>query len=302
MKIVALRTYSLSCDPIIDPLRAMGHEVIELTFHNPHAPKFPHETIPGIVGEADFAFSLGQNDDGGGHVPPVEVYAEASERRPLVHICCDGSEKVWWPQLETYRVGAPKMFHVNIDGVKDGFFNSTGWTTLCPLDPDPFLPHMVEWTKRPISVGFCGGFDTRGKGYHPRSDRLIDLFEKKLVHAVCRPFGPYDDFRGFMGTVKVGWNHAHSGDADHMQVKARVMETAFAGAVLMEPRESPTAQYFDFGLDYLSYETDEDIAAHKAWIEGGVDLSAMARRMRERACDLYSAQRFWPKVFKMVGL
>lgn len=298
MKIVALRTYSLSCDPIIEPLRRLGHDVPEFTFFQPGVP-FDHSALPGAIDAigADLVFMLGQNDDGGGHVPPVEVLAAISEKRPLVHICCDGSEVVWWPQLDRYKAEVPRMYHVNIDGVATGFFDGFGWTTLCPLDHATF--GVPSWNERPIAIGFCGGWGVK----HPRGEDVERLLGKGLIEATKRPFPTYQGFREFMGSCKAVYNHAHSGTADHMHVKARVLETAFAGAVLVEPAGSPTARYFDADEDYLVYKDDADVATWRKIMERpDAGFWRMADRFREKAIDLYSAERFWPKVFAMVGV
>jgi hypothetical protein len=300
VKILALRTYSLSCNPILDPLTRLGHEVHEVSYHNYNLDNSSvHHAIPGMIAEQDLVVMLGQHDDGKGQVPPVEILAEIAVRVPFIHICCDGSETVWWPQLDTYKAAAPKITHINIDGVDDGFFQFNGWTTLCPMDHIPWEKHLLSWYSRVRGIAFCGGWGV----HHPRGDDIDRLIGKKLVCAVKRPFEDYDGFRNFMGSHRAIYNHATTGTADHMHVKARVLETAFAGAVLLEPVDSPAARYFDYGDDFLTYHSDDDLASWgRILAREDCGLWRMADRFREKAIDLYSAERFWPKAFRLAGV
>ncbi len=302
MKILALRTYSLSCNPILDPLVRLGHEVHELTFQHEDCTPLNHAEILKLAVENDLVVMLGQHDDGRGYVPSVEILAETASRVPFIHICCDGSEKVWWGQLERYKRAAPTMCHVNIDGVATGFFTDYGWTTLCPLDHSSFEPYSAPWDIRPIALGFCGGHAVE-TGFHVRGDDVLRLIEKKLVHVVNRPFLEYAEYQQFMGNCRAVYNHAATGTGDHMHVKARVLETAYAGAVLVEPEGSPTASYFVPDEDYLVYGSDFDLVTWKRVIEHkDSGFWRMADRFREKAIDLYSAERFWPKAFAMAGV
>jgi hypothetical protein len=299
MKIWSLRTHSLSCDPIIEPLRRLGHNVREVCYFQPGVP-FDASTLPGMIADQppDAIVMLGQHDEHTGKVPPPGVLAELASRWPFIHICCDGSERVWWEQLYVYKAAAPSMVHVNIDGVADGFFAEHGWTTLCPLDHETFIPYAVPWDTRPISVGFCGGWGAEDDA-HPRAIDMHRLIKRGLVAAVKRPFPDYGGFQQFMGTCKAVYNHAATGTADHMHVKARVLEAAFAGALVLEPAESPAREYFGAGL--LPYADDEDIALWKEKVESGC-LGKLALEFREKAIGLYSAEQFWPKAFRIAGI
>lgn len=310
MRILALRTYSLSCDPILQPIARLGHDLVEVVFWSPNTECPSFSTLPAIVDDAkpDLVIMLGQHDNKVGNCPPASVLAAIARRRPFAHICCDGSERVWWPQLEEYALVAPEMVHVNIDGVAAGFFApqpgcvaTRRWTTLCPMDHEPWEKVVAAqpWHLRSITLGFCGGWGEK----HPRGPDIDRLVKGGLLKAALRPFYHYDHFRSFMCSFRAGYNHALTGTADHMHVKARVVETAFAGALLVEPEGSPTADWFDVGIDYLPYSSVDDLKIIHGWAtESDGWLLEKADRMRRKAIDRYSAQRFWPKLFELVGL
>lgn len=311
MRIVALRTYSLSCNPILDPIVRLGHEVIEIVFFSPAAEYPPYSSLPAIIDDhrPDLVVMLGQHDDKRGNCPPAAALAAIARQRPFVHICCDGSERVWWQQLDEYALAAPEMVHVNIDGTRDGFFledrpkrNGMGpvtWTTLCPVDHEPWQTpvDLYPWGHRPCRIGFCGGWGEK----HPRGPAIENLMKAGYLVAALRPFNRYEDFRSFMVKFRAGYNHAHTGTADHMHVKARVMETAFAGAVLIEPEGSPTANWFEAGHDYLTYNSIHDVERIYIRLADGLGEEE-AERMRRKAIDLYSAERFWPRLIELAGL
>jgi hypothetical protein len=312
MKILALRTFSLSCDPILQPIARLGHELTEIVYFDPGAIPAPHSSLPARVDSVnpDLVVMLGQADDRNGNCPPASVLAAISRRRPFVHICCDGSERVWWPQLDEYAVAAPEMVHVNIDGVRAGFFREdrpkrnghgpVAWTILCPMDQETWTKPVenAPWELRPVMLGFCGGWGEK----HPRGPDITRLMHQgdRILYAALRPFHRYEDFQNFMCRFRAGYNHALTGTADHMHVKARVIETAFAGAVLVEPKGSPTSEWFDPATDYLTYSSDADLARIFAEVTAR-QHHERAQSMRAKAIDLYSAQRFWPTVIELAG-
>jgi hypothetical protein len=298
MKIAVLRTYSLSCVPIYEPLRRFGHELREIVFFDPGIPARHSDQENEIDGfGADMVVMLGQNDDGGGHVPDVHTLDRISRKRPFVHICCDGSEKIWWPQLQHYKENAPEILHVNIDGVPVGFFESNGITTLCPIDDEPFQPR--PFLSRTQRLAFCGGWGI----LHPRGEIVEDLINRGVLHAIKRPFADYDQYRQFMCDTRIAWNQAFTGTADHMHVKARVIEAALAGALVLDNVEAPTWNYFDPGADYLTYNDLDDIVVKAAWVDANPEVAAaMAIRMRAKVRMHYAARPFWNKIFARIGM
>lgn len=299
MKVVVLRTYSLSCVPIFEPLRRLGHDVAEIVYCPEKGP-VSHAELPAIVDAAapDWALMIGQHDDGRTFVPPTPILAEIAAKRPTVHLCCDGSERVWWPQLQRYREQVPFALHVNIDGVRDGFFAEHGLTMLCPIDAFPFAARE-PLRARPVRVGFCGGWGDDGS--HSRGTAVADLLRRGApIHAVKRPFAADADYREFLISCRCVWNHAATGTDDHMHVKARVVETALAGSLLLEQEGSPTQKWFVPGEDYLTWRDADDVAAIAEFVEHTPDAAErIASRLTAKVTAGHAAAPFWRLVLEL---
>jgi Glycosyl transferases group 1 len=302
MKVVVLRTYSLSCVPIYEPLRALGHEIVEIVYCPEKGP-VSHAELPSMIDAAapDWTLMIGQHDDGLTFVPPPHILAEIAGKRPTVHLCCDGSERVWWPQLESYRECVPFALHVNIDGVRTGFFAEHGLTTLCPIDATPFAARRPLMS-RAVRVGFCGGWGDDGT--HSRGSAVAELLRRGVpVHAVKRPFVDYADYRQFLMTCRCVWNHAATGTDDHMHVKARVVEAALAGALLLEQDGSPAQDWFVPGEDYLTWRDADDVAAVARFVENSPNQAdRIASRLTAKVVARHAAAPFWRQVLAQAGI
>jgi hypothetical protein len=296
-RVAVLRTYSASCDPIVGPLGRCVR-VMSLPYCSERGLLQDRQSLCGVVHEfrPNLIVVLGNHDDGKSNLAlPVATLSALSVIAPMVHICCDGSEAVWWPQLEEYSRNFEAL-HINIDGVRAGFFAGHSaidrWTTLCPIDEASFPSPPPLLRDRPIRLGFCGGW---GAG-HPRGDDIEKLVALNAVAAVKRPFEEYGSYVDFLTRCRAVFNHAHSGTADHMHVKARVVETALAGAVLVEPFASPTHLYFERDVDYLSYTDLSDMTGK---CENLIlpKAIAMASNLRKKVLAEHTAEKFWKRIF-----
>ncbi len=294
MRVVILRTWSTSCDPICQSLQPIGVETVEIVYN---LQDIDLTVLPTIIAchNPDWVLMIGQCESGGDILPSLDTLKEIGARYPFVHLCCDGSEEDWYPQLDRYITQGNFALNVNIDGVALGPIAQGGWTTLCPIDPTPFQP--LPWLDRSIQLGFCGGW---GPG-HPRMAAVEDLIHRGLVNAVKRPFDDYKGYRDFLCYCKAVWNNALTGSAVRRHVKARVVETAYAGAVLVEEEESPTRNWFLPGEDYVAYTNTVDIENALDWMTSEPRAAqAMAARMNKKAVELYSAKPFWAEVLKRI--
>ena len=304
MRVLVLRSTSTSCEPIFRPLEAMGQviDVIDYQAAGPNYAGFAEylRNCTKLTGEPDVAVMIGMHDDPRNIqlVPPVDVLAEVTKFWPTVHICCDGSEIVWWPQLQAYYDRCSFALQVNIDGVKAGPVGERGLTTLCPIDPDAFLYGFSPWMERDITIGFCGGFGND----HPRGDCVSHLQRVGVpIEFLLRPFVEYAEYRSYLKRCKCVWNHAASGTGDHLHVKARTIEAAFAGAVLLEQAGSPLEQYFTAGKEFLTWHNEHGIrAAHEWLITYPEKAQEMAAGLRAGMIAQHSAQAFWDKVFERI--
>src|ERR1700693_772920 len=108
MRITVLRTHTSNCPAIYEPLSALGHEVSVIIYDlmtlealRDHLVWMVDETRP------DWVLMIGFHR--GSHVTPLsapipstEVLAKIGSRHPLVHLCCDGAEVVWWPEIQGF--------------------------------------------------------------------------------------------------------------------------------------------------------------------------------------------------------
>src|SRR4029077_8191617 len=93
--------------------------------------------------------------------PPVDVLTEIGRRHPLVHLCCDGAEPVWWPLLTQYYANKTFALQLTIDGTHAGPIGDQGLIALCPIDPSSFP--VKSWASRAVELGFGGGVYQRGR-------------------------------------------------------------------------------------------------------------------------------------------
>ena len=298
MRVLILRTWSTSCDPICQSLRSVGADTEEISYN---LREIDQAGLPAFVASRnpDWVLFIGTSDHGGEIVPSRDALRLIASERPLVHLCCDGSEEDWYPQLDWYVAHGGFALSVNIDGVALGPMAHGGrcWTTLCPIDPAPFRP--LPWGERSVPLGFCGGW---GPG-HPRKDIVEDLAGRGLLTAVKRPFTNYAGYRDFLCSCRGVWNSALTGSAVRRHVKARVVEAGLAGAILFEEEAAPTRDYFTPGEDYLQWGSVDDVVRGLEWMrESPESARAMAARMRSRVISQYAAKPFWNEGFRRAGL
>jgi hypothetical protein len=294
-RVVVLRTFTSSCVPIFSPLRRLGHEVSEITYD---LRGVDFGALPARVAELrpDWVLLMGCADDQPtALVPTVDVLSDIGRVFPLVHLCCDGSEPVWWPQLERYRDSGAFALQINVDGVRVGPIAEDGITCLCPIDPaslpDPPRPHA----ERTVRLGFCGS----SGGDHPRTRALESIMDVLTIRP--RDHDSPAGYLDFLSSCRCAWNHAATGTGDRSHVKARVIEAALAGALVLETAGSPTRRWFAPGEDYLEYNSADEVREHLAWADvRPEEAEAMALRMRRKIVESHSPALLWDEVIRKI--
>lgn len=323
MRVTVLRTFSSNCVDTYEPLRTMGHEISTIVYdlvnvHDAtdkenlkksldgtayfimHPDQF--EQLPELVNvtNPDLVLMIGCCDSGGlALVPSASTLAKIGQRHPFVHLCFDGSETVWWRQLCDYYDHNSFALQINIDGVKVGPIGERGWTVLTPIDLAGFPNPPRVWGDRSYRLGFCGGWG----GAQLRTTALNELLAAGLVHIRPRDDGSSHGYREFLSQCQCVWNHAVTGTGDKMHVKGRVLETALAGAVLFENEDSPTANWFTSGVDYISYRNTLDVARGLKWVDANpIAAQTMAQSLREKVIAQHSPRVLWGRVIEHLGL
>ncbi len=301
MHCTVLRTATNSCIPIYETIGELDHQLTDIIYDAGWGGDYAQ--LPAMVANTnpDWVLMIGCCDDEGKniHVPPVEILKQIGEKHKFVHLCCDGAETIWWPQLQRYYNNDVFKLQINIDGVKAGPIGDhdlkDGWTTLCPIDPNKFLQR--PWSERSINLGFCGSFG----GPHPRNKDICELRDRGLLMIRERDHGDPDGYRDWLAQCRCVYNHALTGSADKMHVKARVLEASFAGALVIEMAGSPTENWFTPWEDYLPYSNADDVSKHMIWVDTHpMAAQAIAKRLRDKLLSKHTAQIFWTNVINFV--
>jgi hypothetical protein len=86
-------------------------------------------------------------------------------------------------------------------------------------------------------------------------------------------------------------------------MKGRFIEAGLAGAVVLEPPDSPAPRWFEPGLDYLVWHTPQeaiDLVRRASAAPG--EYEAMGRRLRAKMLERHAAPVFWRNVLTRMGL
>ena len=192
---------------------------------------------PAILGAAreyvpDVIFYVGGNAGPG--LPSHDTFKALRGVAKTVHLCWDASDYPWHETLFGYAVDECFDLQVAIDGALDA---PVDMATLCPIDPRAFDEANGP---RDIRCGFSG----QAFPEQPRWDVIGPLLEKSLVTVRQRSAEPYPAYAGFLRRCEIVFNSSICGSGTRHQVKMRVIETALAGAALLETEGSPTERWF----------------------------------------------------------
>lgn len=309
MRITVLRTHTANCLALYDSLRTLGHEVSVIVYDLISPDAFEH--LPWIVNEnrPDWVLLIGAHHDYHPRpIMPVEILAKIGAKYPLVHLCCDGAEPVWWPQLQSYYDQGHFTLQVNIDGVRTGPIGERGLTMLSPIDPTPYPDPPRPWAQRTVALGFGGSV---GAPSHDRGRLIADFTRSGLLTVRTRSDdGSIRDddssaaaYREFMSTCRCAWNYPATGGTTRMHVKGRPIEAALAGCLVLEHKDSPLADWFKPGEDYLSWGDAGDIMKCLGWVRTNPqEAESMAATMRRKVLVQHSPTVFWARVMERLGM
>ncbi len=221
-------------------------------------------------------------------VPDAETLARANRAAPMVHICSDAADPPWWPVLEEYHAAKSFRLQVSIDGCHDSPMARLGMVALTPVDPSWFPE--TPWHHRIHPCGFAGGVGHRAA--------LLETLERAGLLERLPPGSQtrYDHMCAFYSLCRLVVNDARTGTGERRHVKGRFVEAALAGAVPIEPHDSPASDWFKPGIDYLVWRDPEDAARHIREQHPG--NQRMARRLRAQMLERHAGPAFWKRVMK----
>ncbi len=298
MKITVLSTGTNNVPPIINPLEDLGHALTWLYYDS-----MTHEEIDSDLfdltaeSKPDLVVYVGAlSEHHGKPVPHVSTLAKIGAKHLMVHVCFDGAEHYWFHRLQQYYDKGRFALQVNIDGVRTGPIGDRGLTLLCPVDVYDYdcVPHK----QRPIQCGFSGGL------HAGRPEFIFPLAQRGAL--VYRPRNEQDEhanYRSFLAMCRVGFNHATTGGIiGGLHIKARVLECAASGCLVLESKGSPLSNWFVPDEDYLEYDSVDDAEAKIKWTRDNPgQTERMALQLREKIKQDHSPKVFWSQVFERLG-
>lgn len=229
------------------------------------------------------------------HVPDTETLCRANRVAPMILFCCDAADTPWWPLLEEFHhVGAFRLM-VSIDGCHDSPMSRLGVVDLTPIDETLFAE--TAWEDRIHACGFAGGWGHRTPELtYLTGQGCLTVMED---HGKVR----YPQVCAFYTLCKTAWNDARTGTGHKRHVKGRFVEAAMAGALVIEPHDSPAMDWFKPNEDYLVWHSVEEAAAHIRALPTQSDRYAeMAKRLKMLVRTHCGARAFWGRTFARAGL
>ncbi len=227
-------------------------------------------------------FYIGPNAGTG--VPKTSTFKDLRKIAPLINLCSDAADKPWHKTLSLYRSRECFDLQVAIDGAKDA---PVDFTTLTPVDPRPFGDQ-----KKVVRCGFSGNLG--GKRY-----AIVKSLEWFAGLFVREGTGPYEDHAQFMSQCELILNVSFTGTGRTHHIKGRVLEAGWAGAALLEPKESPIGEWFPEDC-YFTYRDPVD-AARLIKNLPYHEVIARGRRLSEEVRRNYTPQKIYGQILEHVG-
>jgi hypothetical protein len=280
---------------IYEPLIKLGHQLFVINYGEDEV---NHGLFNSIISYSpDVVIYLGAlKQFWDKHVPSIDVLTHIGGVFPLVNICFDGAEPVWWPHHQRFHEAGCFALQVNIDGVRTGPIGEFGLTTLGPLDSSSFLAR--PWAQRPVSLGF-GGQALNGV----RAQLLEELLRRDILFHRPRDNSGSKGYIEFLTSCRCIWNHPMTGGTTRQHIKARVFEAALSGCLLFESAGSPLEDWYTPDVDFVSYENVDDIELKLHMVNNNISLyERMAQIFKGKIARNHNQKIFWSQVFAHIGL
>jgi len=290
MKAAFITTSTDNCDPVVKGWESFNETPAWTRYNEAAAGPDDSHLLSFIEAAApDVAFYIGAAWLPGN--PRVEVLRAIRQMVPFVHICFDGGDAPWWPKMAEYRAAGCFSRQVNIDGAS---CPTADLTTLCPIDPRPYLRHRDNPKKR--RGGFAGFVANTYRG-----SLVNPLVQRKLIELRHRKAGyrnnDYDDFAQWLCETMFTINTAVTGTEWRRHVKGRIIEAGLAACAVLEEADAPTKNWFTPGRDYLTYGSVDE-AVYLARHVSDAEWTRLAQSMRAKIEDCYTAKSIYEAMIK----
>lgn len=301
MKALALITYT-DCENKWRSIEAAGHEVLVETYDN--RPHDRHRELCDLARsyQPDFIMLVGAVEWCHGRpCPQNDVLLELQSIAPFVLMCNDAADPPWWSTLENYMKHNCFSLIVSIDGRLDTPLKDydRAMHKLTPIDCRPFESLFKPWEEKRTPFGMVGGLGGGGRG------QAVNFLQQHGLHYISGSSGPggrlYDDMAQIVCDFKCGFVWPQTGSGQSTHVKGRVIEHGFGGACVFDKIDSPTAQWFVPGEEFIQYETPEH-AAELFKNTPDEKFKEIAGRFHEKVVRLHHPKVFWHDVLERMGV
>ena len=288
MKIVVLKTYTDDTRIYWATLPPLGHEVTPLQYD--HLPHDRHSEVIAATSELkpDLLIFIGAVESSHGRpILRLDSLKKLSDIAPMIHMCGDAGDEPWWDMLIEYDRAGCFVAQVSIDGN----FNTpisdfrNGIIKLCPVDPREF--HPKPWNERKNIIGITGS----AVGHGRRAEMMN--FVSNLPETTRAQNLSYHDYTNFMCNCRIIVNCPMRGSGKGDHVKARVVETGWAGACLFEAYNEHTENWFKPEVEYLPYWNLDEIPV----LLNFPRLEMIAKNFHEKVAKEHNPEKFWNDVF-----
>lgn len=171
------------------------------------------------------------------------------------------------------------------------------WT---PQDPRIFRDRGLA---RDFDVCFLGS-----RARHPDRLRYLDALRSMGVRLVegggsGENYVSVQVYAEAMARSRIVVNFSRRVGMDAHQNKGRVFEAMYCGALLLEQRNPETAHWLEDGVDYLSFETEEELKDRvREMLADDAARERIARNGQRKVMEKYDGRRFWEEVLKAAGV
>lgn len=161
-----------------------------------------------------------------------------------------------------------------------------------------FTPYdrPVPGHEKDLDVAFMGQISDYRSARRRYLGVLLDQGLRVYYSAVEQAHQPgYDKYFEVLARSKIGVNFSMS--VDRHQLKARVFETMLSGALLLEERNDQTARYFEDGVDYVSFGSEQELVDKiRYYLKNDERRAAIAESGRRKLREKFSGRQFWSRV------
>lgn len=219
---------------------------------------------------------------------------------------------IWWDTCsntfsKTY-LSKPDIFdlHVVVDNPLMDFGSSEIDSGTRKKLLSLFTPYNINSLFSPIEkdIEYC--FLGQISSYRNTRKEFIDFLKRQNLGGYLSTQDrnqqmSHEEMGQILGRSKIGINFAFSVGMN--QLKGRVFEILFSGAMLLESENEQTASLFENGKDYISFTTKEDMVEKiKFYLANNQERDRIAKNGRNTAIEKYTGTIFWQTIFKKLDL